>query len=347
MTVKRSPRWLGRRDGVRGEAVVPSREAARSHSRGRSRGDGECGTGPLARYRLAPRRREITFGRQGTRESAGLTTAKASSAASEDAAVREPGNNDDLHPTAVRSRSSPLGSSSGPVFDWSTSTAGWTCVRGLSECAPKSTGSRRTCVLGCVRGESETKGMPAGRVGPEQGCPTDERRPSGRSCDERVRPARRRDRVAGTDRTVGVERDRHADGLKSPVRSSASGGARDCRARRPHVRLTPAVARGGRGARVPRGSGREARRSGGEVATVRAARVCRGDPQADPRPAGDLAPTRMHGSRSCRGHWRGSTTLSCSATSPRSCRGHWRGSTTFSRSATSPRSPIALVWFDE
>ena len=34
-----------------------------SHSRGRSRGDGECETGPLARYWLASRRREITFGR--------------------------------------------------------------------------------------------------------------------------------------------------------------------------------------------------------------------------------------------------------------------------------------------
>ena len=51
---------------MRGIAVTPSREAARSHSRGGSRGDGGCWTGPLARYRLAPRRREITFGRQGT-----------------------------------------------------------------------------------------------------------------------------------------------------------------------------------------------------------------------------------------------------------------------------------------
>ena len=52
----------------RGIAVTPSREAARSHSRGRSRGGGRCGTGPLARHRLAPRRREITFGRRCTRE---------------------------------------------------------------------------------------------------------------------------------------------------------------------------------------------------------------------------------------------------------------------------------------
>ncbi len=51
---------------IRGFAVAPSREAARSHSRGRSRGDGECETGPLARYWLASRRREITFGRQST-----------------------------------------------------------------------------------------------------------------------------------------------------------------------------------------------------------------------------------------------------------------------------------------
>ena len=58
------PRPRGRRDDCnRGIAVTPSREAARSHSRGRRRGDGGCGTGPLARYRLAPRRREITFGR--------------------------------------------------------------------------------------------------------------------------------------------------------------------------------------------------------------------------------------------------------------------------------------------
>jgi hypothetical protein len=53
----------------RGIAVMPSRDAARSHSRGRSRGDGEGRTGPLARYRLAPRRREITFGRQSRRPS--------------------------------------------------------------------------------------------------------------------------------------------------------------------------------------------------------------------------------------------------------------------------------------
>jgi hypothetical protein len=51
-----------------GIAAAPSREAARSHSCGRSRGDGRCGTGPLARYRLAPRRREITLGRQCARE---------------------------------------------------------------------------------------------------------------------------------------------------------------------------------------------------------------------------------------------------------------------------------------
>ena len=43
--------------------MTPSREAARSHSRGRRRGDDGCGTGPLARYRLAPRRREVAFGR--------------------------------------------------------------------------------------------------------------------------------------------------------------------------------------------------------------------------------------------------------------------------------------------
>ena len=54
----------GRRCCWRGIAVTPSRDAARSHLRGRSRGDGRCGTRPLARYQLAPRRREITFGRQ-------------------------------------------------------------------------------------------------------------------------------------------------------------------------------------------------------------------------------------------------------------------------------------------
>jgi len=45
----------------RGTAVTPSRDAARSHSRGRNRGDGGCGTGPLAHYRLAPPGREITL----------------------------------------------------------------------------------------------------------------------------------------------------------------------------------------------------------------------------------------------------------------------------------------------
>jgi hypothetical protein len=39
------------RDWICGIAVTPSREAARSHSCGRRRGDGGCGTGPLARYR--------------------------------------------------------------------------------------------------------------------------------------------------------------------------------------------------------------------------------------------------------------------------------------------------------
>jgi hypothetical protein len=46
---------------------MPSRDAGRSHSRGRSRGDGGCGTNPLARYRLAPRRPEITFCRRSNR----------------------------------------------------------------------------------------------------------------------------------------------------------------------------------------------------------------------------------------------------------------------------------------
>ena len=54
-------------DCLRGIAVTPSRDAARSHLRGRSRGDGGCWTGALARYRLAPRRREMTFGRPRTR----------------------------------------------------------------------------------------------------------------------------------------------------------------------------------------------------------------------------------------------------------------------------------------
>jgi hypothetical protein len=63
-TGMRSSRRPVRRYRVRGIAVTPSRQAARSHSCGRSRGDGGCGTGPLARYRLAPRRREIRFGRQ-------------------------------------------------------------------------------------------------------------------------------------------------------------------------------------------------------------------------------------------------------------------------------------------
>ena len=66
-----------RRHSFRGIAVTPSREAARSHSRGRSRGDGGCGTGPLARHRLAPRRREITFGRQRNSPMQSAGTAKA------------------------------------------------------------------------------------------------------------------------------------------------------------------------------------------------------------------------------------------------------------------------------
>ena len=51
-------------DCRRGIAVTPSRDPARSHSRGRRRGDGACGPGSLARDRLAPGRREITFGRR-------------------------------------------------------------------------------------------------------------------------------------------------------------------------------------------------------------------------------------------------------------------------------------------
>ena len=52
----------------RGIAVTPSRGAALSHSRGTGLGDDRCRTGPLARYRLAARRREITFGRQRDRQ---------------------------------------------------------------------------------------------------------------------------------------------------------------------------------------------------------------------------------------------------------------------------------------
>jgi len=64
-------------DRKRGIAVTPSREAARSHSRGRRRGDGGCGPGPLARNRLAPRRREITFGRQRNRRASMGSVTKA------------------------------------------------------------------------------------------------------------------------------------------------------------------------------------------------------------------------------------------------------------------------------
>jgi hypothetical protein len=59
-----SPHTPRRDDRVRGIAVTPSRDAARSLLRGRGRCDGGRWTGPLAHYRLAPRRREITFGRQ-------------------------------------------------------------------------------------------------------------------------------------------------------------------------------------------------------------------------------------------------------------------------------------------
>jgi hypothetical protein len=68
-----SSRRSRRDSSVRGIAVTPSRDAARSHLRGRTRGDGGCGADSLARYRLAPRRREITFGR---RSASKLTTAK-------------------------------------------------------------------------------------------------------------------------------------------------------------------------------------------------------------------------------------------------------------------------------
>jgi hypothetical protein len=47
-----------------GIAVTRSRDAAGSHLPGRSGGDGGCGRGPLAGYRLARRRREITSGRR-------------------------------------------------------------------------------------------------------------------------------------------------------------------------------------------------------------------------------------------------------------------------------------------
>ena len=50
-------------DSSRGIAVTPSRDTARSHLRGRSRDDGGCGTGSLARYRLAPRPCEVALGR--------------------------------------------------------------------------------------------------------------------------------------------------------------------------------------------------------------------------------------------------------------------------------------------
>jgi hypothetical protein len=59
-----------------GSAFDPTRTVARagnqnstpgSHSPRRSRGDGGCGTGPLARHRLASRRRAITFGRPSAR----------------------------------------------------------------------------------------------------------------------------------------------------------------------------------------------------------------------------------------------------------------------------------------
>jgi hypothetical protein len=60
---KRSSASVGADAPLRGVAVTPLRDVAQSHSRGRSRRDGGRGTGPLARYRLAPHRREITFGR--------------------------------------------------------------------------------------------------------------------------------------------------------------------------------------------------------------------------------------------------------------------------------------------
>ena len=62
--LQQSSRRRRPRDRKRGIAVTLSRDAARSHSRGRTRGDGGCWTGALARYRLAPRRREMTFGRR-------------------------------------------------------------------------------------------------------------------------------------------------------------------------------------------------------------------------------------------------------------------------------------------
>jgi hypothetical protein len=68
---------VGRDDRSRGIAVTPSREAALSHSRGRSRGDGGCEPGPLARYRLAPRRRETTFGRHSSSSFRGGRSSKA------------------------------------------------------------------------------------------------------------------------------------------------------------------------------------------------------------------------------------------------------------------------------
>jgi hypothetical protein len=53
---------------ARSDAVTRS---SQSHSRRRSRGDGECGPSPLARYRLAPRPREIAFGRHMLRSTYG------------------------------------------------------------------------------------------------------------------------------------------------------------------------------------------------------------------------------------------------------------------------------------
>jgi len=49
---------------IRGIAVTPSPEAARSRSRGKGGAMVGAGPGSLARHRLAPRRREITFGRR-------------------------------------------------------------------------------------------------------------------------------------------------------------------------------------------------------------------------------------------------------------------------------------------
>ena len=51
-------------DWFRCIAVTPSGDAARSHLRGGRLGGGGCGTRSLARDRLAPRRRETTFGRR-------------------------------------------------------------------------------------------------------------------------------------------------------------------------------------------------------------------------------------------------------------------------------------------